>query len=819
MSTTALDNIVREVPLKEAVTISNNQREVWFDQNRGQATDTKPSFVGLALGGYAKFLVTTNRWVEHVGRPLQISGGRNRESLQVKSICRIQCPADAVLTLVESTAKAASPDAAIDAEIEDTFNERAHYLRGKGVDPVDDFFRNREMWQREVSRIVAERFGIRCQLELFADGEDSLGPLQLDLQPFSVSVNDAEDELSVELKIGLEVIPQRESQAILQMAKQDSLQQEIIDAVRRWVPQHCNLHRFCVESADIREELREVVNQVVAGYGRHVGRFVYRGVGVPLPQFDVVTCEHDIKIRKPDRAVKVRHKVMLELTDIATFRRSRIDDIDEWIAGELRLITQRVLIGREFVEVVTQFEDEIEGRIRQEINACVSQHGLSVQYFSSVASIGNWQDRIVFRLEREFSSKDDGVPASLAIRVAGKVVDLNRLKKHINDHADVPELMRAAVERQAAEFMDHQEADAVLQFTVPRLKQDTGKSHDEPSLEKALSENLVNYLRDEFGADCQVTVNQLKTPLLERLSALSGPDVAVELQVTSLEHVQVKYATSFHVDTPHAAGWRNYLAFTQDDVTKDLDRIGAFVKMTAEQYLHAQLPLEVLKYGAEENRRQIKGVVLDKEVVDAVRERFGLTIKFDQFSILDDPDVKAAIALHDQRRDRAIAHYNSKVAQFEKILESLYEQEQRAIASEDWESSAMIREKIDSYTGQLEEAAMRRGVIEGSQESQTLLSTAPSAFSTLLQPQPRLEAKANQHARIEASQPAKRQVDGSPSSDERPAGAQPRRLPAAEVEPEISADADAANDEFDFSSDIEDELDLNAPVEFGGESL
>ena len=648
---TKFDNLVRLLPEREPEPIGINERLVHYNVKRNRVVASK----GVLSWGIRSYVVVTDRWVDHEARSVTISGGaRTGDRLELAVQCRLQCPSGNAERVVESLASATKPEALLDDLIVETVDSLEQELRVKDRNPVIEFFDVRADWQRQVAESIFHRTGLRADIRLEL-ANDELETITIEQEPYAIFVDDCDDEIRLSYKLVLDVIPEARHEALVNAGREKALQDNLARRIRKYIHDNVRIHRLCADRQGVEADLKRCIGKHVDSHGRIVSNFRCEwDIPFELPRLTVEKHNHLCEIRNWPEKIEIQHTVLLQLSDIALYRRSQIEDLSGWLKRQLEDITQAELFEREYSEIATDFDGELQSLLQDKMESAAREIGVHVEQYSSVSKMAAkklLEPQELFDSERELATKDSRVQVKLNIVAYGSVPRLEKVKDHLHEGVGrVLGLIEDEAWGVAREVM-HQTQPERFYLHFDNVISDRHERHaDErpkPPVEQELRQRIEEHLRVKFDVQARVTVKQADTKLTERFDQLRSARPRLEIVTRPLDGATLKFAISYRVVSVGADQWSVFQAGSWDSAEAEIFDISTLIRERVEEALNNVVPMHLVQYRSPEHRERLKEALFDgggagsmstfEAILPFVLRHYGLVIEITSFGRQDGP--------------------------------------------------------------------------------------------------------------------------------------------------------------------------------------
>ncbi|OQW92785.1 MAG: hypothetical protein BWK78_00590 [Thiotrichaceae bacterium IS1] len=646
-----LDNLIRQFDCENLP--PSSETLVYVNAGTGEVLLRKPSLLEKMRYDFKCYIVTGNFAEVNVPDcpvyPVRDRAGR-AISLNVEYTASCQSDAEmegtAVrrLKVVKALFKQHSvPATALEQLIKQWIQEVGPKEPGRFI---DTYFSLKEQLETHLSQKAAE-IGLVLEVRLSLKNGDLIKPLQIPTLEttgiFRVLVKDYDDELSLKIKDALlRVAEETKINIVATNEKEAAILELLQNEIGIFLRENTTVHEFCYHQDTLRDKLVDHLNrQVLLSSGRKMTSLALEKNTGKLrlpeefpPQF---TYEIECTIKDSRDPIGVKHTVLVNLDDLGKYTKAKIDNLDTWLNGTIKRITQATLLEKSYADVVLDLNTE-PSKITQEIRYAVEQEAKSIGYsIKHLMVIPNLEpfdlklQGISFEQEEVFETKDPRIKdAKLNIVVRAKINNFERIKAYLNPRIKILDEIKRTV-TECARFLIH--GIDPERFYLRFYPSDRPGEVSEVSVADELTMEISQQLQEKFGLEnIEIIPKQQESRLVKRyLDLLKGAPHDFKVITSPIgeggKGEAVEFTGSFRVVAIAEHGWGTFRQTNYESPTDEIEAIKKTLQ-TAIKYGKSGLdlvPSSFLKYTNQEIRMKIEKAV--KMSTEEIRNIYGLEIE------------------------------------------------------------------------------------------------------------------------------------------------------------------------------------------------
>ncbi len=520
---------------------------------------------------------------------------------------------------------------------------------GKGQGSIQQFIFG--FYQKEAKRSIIkylkeklETYGFLAELRIKPthEGFIDINSSREEHGHISVYFKDYTNPINVEFQYHLSQIP---GKRILILLNEQSLE-EIPSMVRSTilsVLKQYSLNEFREEiNNDIKRKLLEVLDSKVMKFGYQLGLSLKYDSG-NLPGGGIKEAEYGVKctIRNYEEKIEIENKVLYSIRDYGRFMQEGIEDIFDWIKGELEEICRRNLFDKSYLDIVFDREragtERIEYQIISEMQARAKSIGIEInQHFilPALAPLKLKEEGLNINISKEYATKRSEIKIRVQLLLSARIKDLREVQSYIERQIDLEEKIMDRAVRIIERKLHAIEPEHALLFNALSKWQSDEDSTCEQILIKSLEQELQEFSLDQL----EITLKADESKLKRRIAALSKGTHT--FKVNAFSHwvnensEEVTFQVEYKINGVDPERWA---VFHKDDSSeneesstlKEIKAIEETLKMDFRHKLET-MPIEVLRYTDFITSRKIQTETIEP-AKEKIAENYGLIISFVNF--------------------------------------------------------------------------------------------------------------------------------------------------------------------------------------------
>lgn len=467
--------------------------------------------------------------------------------------------------------------------------------------------------------------GLNLDVEISAEGQDSLETIAFGPSVLRVRFKDCNEEENLQVRLEIAVDEQGVVKALLNQGI--SLTDWITKTIQKYFADQIPVETFCFElnSTPVKEGLRIYLNETLRSVGRKVEFVSLEGdAGVPRSfRKDLEITYHHFAYPDP---IITQTSVLMVPHDIVRYRAKKSPALDAWIETTLRETIDDVLFGVEYLDLFTKFE-LLEAQIKEEMSRKAEAIGFTVKHLITKFHL-DFIDRLT-KIDIEIDKDEDNslfetsVPdcsVRLGVAVTARIQDLAGMSDRLKHRQDIPEEMKRDIRTLVKQYVQNVEPD---RFYMRYSGTDPIQYPNEIPVERELSNKITAMLMSEFGAEVtHLTLTRGKTKTAEALALLlkESRDFKAHISLGNNKGADMFVVTgAFSVEGVHYNAWKRF-----QERDPSLEKI----KKRIEDCIQAELrPISasLILYRGQENIKKLKRHLLSA-AKELILDEFGLVI-------------------------------------------------------------------------------------------------------------------------------------------------------------------------------------------------
>lgn len=342
-----------------------------------------------------------------------------------------------------------------------------------------------------------------------------------------------------------------------------------------------------------------------------------------LDSFKELKCSVECQIYDSESTILlIDNLLQLELRSISKYQAAKMPDIDTWVPAQLAPITQSILLGKEYADLVIDFH-EISHAIKSCIEQATSEIGYSVEYIISTPRIDFLKeltrDFEISINKESFALRDSSISVCLEVYITLCINELKDVKHHIRPNVDIKKVIYKEIVNAIRQVLNKVESE---EFHIDFPIADTWRRGKENSVEERLTQTIKSALQKKFHAQVStISIRRLDTELDVCFRNLFVNQGSFEVIFKSLKDKKsVSLTGEFQVDGIVQSGW-----YTFNARRPSLEEVSQYVQKTLLAKLNI-IPGEQLTHIDIETKERLEEVV-SEIVSDTIAKQFGLTIR------------------------------------------------------------------------------------------------------------------------------------------------------------------------------------------------
>lgn len=385
---TNLDNIIRTVPLGSEGSVGKDEVVLYYDPKKRVASE-KPTLVAR-LRVQQPYAIVPDKAIKYVAPPLIIDSDVG-ETLKVSVSCHVVIPRDQARRVVAALAQGESAIEVLDQLLKKALDAYKHdSVIRMGIDAVEKFFEVRRSWQESVAETLENQTGLRVTVNLGSKEKLEDASYTADIPVF---VHDYENQINLGLRVELVLDEDSRRNAVVSMNRDDDLYQAIRDKVRAWVPEELGISDL-VKDIGGHPQLRTIINEASRPFGRKAS-FIKCKPNLPFDIPDVtgiIRHAHACKPKgiDPKKPIRISHSIGVQISDLALFLTSKIDDVAQSLTQMAEGVAERVASQSQMISFTdTNFDTEIRDPIHGELRTYAESVGLKLLTYEVEPDFGD----------------------------------------------------------------------------------------------------------------------------------------------------------------------------------------------------------------------------------------------------------------------------------------------------------------------------------------------------------------------------------------------------------------------------------------------
>lgn len=618
-----LDKVIRKVNEKTKPQF-NTEEVVIIDKKTGNSIPKKPLFGG----NFGFYLVSNNddpnNIAEREGLICKIKDFSSDLEIELNINYRVSCDP----TYEKKVAEALHSEDSLENEMD----KKVHRWIAKFTQKnTTDFINNCITLIPELTEYVKfeieKEVGVNINLKVTLDKAEQLKPIPIPSIQFPVFVKDCDEKLKLSLGTELVVNESNKIKAILNQDRELLLENKVKEEVNNYLIQNITLHRFCYELKDaVRDELIGHLNKNLYDYGRQLKYLFLESDSVSPGQELLDNRSYEVKctVEGYPEPILVKSRLYMQPLDIGKYRLANSPDLEYWAEEKLKSIVQPLLLQKEYIDVLLDFQPIAEV-IKTKMNQAASEIGYQITHLVSKPNLEALKLLENFYLETEdaFSTRDAKVQIKLNTCVTAKIANLADIKDYLYQQVDVKGLMKNSIYNAARQYLNQIEPERFY-MRFDRHDEELGENK---SVEQELIEKIKQELEERFSAQVSIVVPKtLDTEISKCYKQLNSKIGFFEFEIHSLRGGEaVPYGGDFQVQAVEKNSWHIFQCRqpSLDDIKRSIERS-----------LNAMLPTfgnEDLQYVDFDNRFDIENFI-NEIARNNVIDQFGLEISISNVS-------------------------------------------------------------------------------------------------------------------------------------------------------------------------------------------
>ncbi|MBI3650080.1 MAG: hypothetical protein HY231_03440 [Acidobacteria bacterium] len=487
---------------------------------------------------------------------------------------------------------------------------------------INAYFENKNRLRADLSRRAFEETGVNLVIDMTLVGEKTLNPITIKLDAVNFRACDYDQEETFKVRAELTVDSQNKVKALLNASKEPELREMVPRELGNYIRERVTLQQLYLEfdGDEVKSPLKAHFNDILRPFGRKLEIIKVEGKSDASlkPYFPA---QKDVKywIQEYPELVTIKNTVQMVLFDLASYRRSGSEDLDNWLEKKLDRIIDEQLFEAKYIDLLLHFkvlEQTIKAALTKEAHAI----GYEIKHLVTVPDLEpiTWKTGMSITAEGEYETRVAGLYVKLKTEIEARIPNLETIRDYLNRNRqqNVKELMKEAAKRVTRQFIHK-----VLpeRFYMRFNFTDTA---EEPPVEQELKRLIGEVLEQDFGAEIiDITPKPVETELVERYKALKEQIGKFEVKLELLNDVEsVVFSGMFQIESVDLNGWDKFQLKKYS-----LDEIRSFMEESIKANL-ATFGSNILAYRTVQERKQIEQYVKDI-AQEYVREGFGLIAK------------------------------------------------------------------------------------------------------------------------------------------------------------------------------------------------
>jgi hypothetical protein len=480
-------------------------------------------------------------------------------------------------------------------------------IGSKALQFIENFATEVKSLENKLQNKAKEDIGLTLELRIHTQSQDVLQQAYIKriiaenkLKPFApspisfdVKVSDYDDDLVLQTTIILEVDEDRKNEAAVNYGRESLLINIIKDEIKKYF-----LHNVSLQDAydklqtTISDAIKKQLNQILVAKGRKIGylSLIIESISnikerLSLKEFlEIKDFEVPCRIKGYDKPIKVINTLQMELEDIGKYsavvaakqlpvNKEGKPNLDYWATNKLETIIKPLLLEKEYVDILLDFEPQaLEQQsqtasdtksysklVRDKIGDAAKSIGYSVRHIVSIPDLEPFKLKGNCTLqtgEREYATKDANVRVKLSTVAIAKIEDLRKVRSRLNPEVPLQAQMEEAVHEAASRYLNSIEPE---RFYMRFFSFDETLG-EKKSVEQELIEIIKKELEDNYHATVSSVIPKIvNTDIIDLFSDLRGEKGEFQIEVTSLQGGElVKFQGNFQVISVEKDSWYNF---------------------------------------------------------------------------------------------------------------------------------------------------------------------------------------------------------------------------------------------------------------------
>ncbi|MDJ0902168.1 MAG: hypothetical protein QNJ55_25535 [Xenococcus sp. MO_188.B8] len=602
----SLDKVIKKVD-KQFKTNSSAEEIIIIDKSKKQII-SKPSLLSGLFGGdnLVYYRVASNQSASNFaickGLVHTVSDFATGNELDIFIDYRARCSPEKAAKVALALLSDDSPVEELDRKILAWVDEIVSY---RAAQFIDNYLTESKRLEEKLQNKAKNEVGLSLEVKISAQDETALHEISLqgiinrgELKPFSpppidfdIKVSDYDDDLKLHLNIVLEVDEDRKRAAAENYGRESLLITLVKEEVRKYLLNYVTLHKLFYElQSSVSEEVRKRLNQSLVSKGRKVGYLSLSTESqstirerLALNEFwEIKDYLVQCSIKGYDKPINVKNTLQLQLKNIGKYcsavaaRQIHLDkegkpDLDNWAKNKLDTIVKPLLLEKEYVDILLDFEPLVQDTndtsnsisysttVRKQMEDAAISIGYSVWHIVSVPDLEalKFKDKCTLDTgERDYSTRDANVNVKLRVIADVKIDNLRRVNHLLNPENPLKGQMEEAIHEAASRYLNGIEPE---RFYMRFSSYDEGLDETQ-SVEQDLIKVITQELKDSFHATVTTVIPKMgNTAIISLFSDLRGQTGAFKIEVDSLGGGEtVKYQGNFHVLSVEKNSWYKF---------------------------------------------------------------------------------------------------------------------------------------------------------------------------------------------------------------------------------------------------------------------
>jgi len=560
---------------------------------------------------------------------------------------RLTCPAGKEAEVTEFLGKDDTPE----RTLTDFIDMFAHQFYN---DRIDGFVENLEENLKDLVRSLDSEItavsGLKCVSKASLKNADNVKDIQ---QTNHIKVVPKDMERWIPIKVDYILRVHNRNVAALHMNNDtdiNKVKEEVAEAMVKYIGENITAHQLFFHFMNKEKELvelTEVLNRLLAPYGRRIQLGKMVAENVYLKRFDEVEVENKrIPIDRNTETIVIKNRLQFELEDAGKYLESRMPSLKEWASNELNNLFAVKVFDWEYIDFLVNFE-----KLKSELELSMREKAAMIGYrINQIISEPKLEENAFLRMDthmfeyQKLSTADSGITADFNVTVTFMLNDKEAFRELLKYDDNAKESLRKMFEVELKKVLSYESPERIfLQYYNEQFQ---GKGE---SLKNYLENQVKQHLVGKLNATIQdIHIVPVDNGILKPLYEVRGQSRNIEFELTpQIEGDPILYRATLVVHGQDNNNWSQLIEgkYTMASIVELVIRtLQAEFNMLSE---------EELRFKSLEHRRAIEKIA-DTLAKKVVSKRYGLIVEIENLD--RDKNTEEALASANKRKKLEYIH-------------------------------------------------------------------------------------------------------------------------------------------------------------------